>query len=466
MGTSRTVAATAGVSNIAWSPDGSKIAFMRFADEIWLVGRDGSGARKLLEAEFVGAPSWSPDSNHIAVRIDEKYPEKPSRIVVVDVLTGYSRELTSSEFGEGSDAPSWSPDGSRIAYERERIRGEHDRDIWITNADGNDNHKVTDAFPLGTGASGAEWVPGLIRIEPDPGIPDAVDARPSRVAQLAAPVERLEADERRAVFLGAGFGVWSAKTGRIRAQRGACEAVVDLAIAGTRIAWACEEQGLSFCADTLKTATLVRPRPRDVARLNYCELSVAGRKSLIVYSTGRKIWRLDGSGKHLAWVDRTIARVLSVDAGRVLLQHKDASLEVASAAGRSTRIFRLARQPEAAELSGDRVVVLERTSGTARLQVLRLRDGKPIHSWGLPNANEVKFQSAYGALATYVVGIALHVINLSDGRDVVLRFPQQAGETHARLVERGLFYSHGEAYTARSGRLGFIPRSRLVELLR
>jgi len=107
---------------------------------------------------------------------------------------------------------------------------------------------------------------------------------------------------------------------------------------------------------------------------------------------------------------------------------------------------------------------LKREEDSARLLVIRLRDGKLIRSWPLPAADTLEFESAYGKLAVYVVGIALHVMNLEDGRDVALMFPQQVGETHARLVAGGLFYSHGRAYAARTGQLGFIPRSRLVEL--
>jgi hypothetical protein len=305
-----------------------------------------------------------------------------------------------------------------------------------------------------------------MHIDPDPDTLATVVGRPSRVAQLAAPVEDLEADRMRAFFSSERLGIWSAQTGRIRPQRGDCEILVDLAIAGTRTAWICEEQGTSFCADTLKTATLARPRPVDVVRLNYCELSVAAHGSVVFYSTGRKIWRLEGGRKRLVRIEQKVARPLSVDGDRVLLERKDGSLEIVTTAGVPVRVLRFAKRVASADLAGDLVVVLEGAGVLARLQVVRLRDGKRIRSWRLPTDGAVEFQSADGMLAAYVVGIALHVINLANGHDVVLQFLQQAGETNARLVDAGLFYSHGQAYTARPGRLGFIPRRRLVELLR
>jgi Tol biopolymer transport system component len=50
----------------AWSPDGSKIAFVRERN-IWLMGSDGDGLRQLtdcsrLECTF-GSPAWSPDGS-------------------------------------------------------------------------------------------------------------------------------------------------------------------------------------------------------------------------------------------------------------------------------------------------------------------------------------------------------------------------------------------------------------------
>ncbi len=55
----------------AWSPDGSKIAFMSTRragnDDIWVVNRDGSGLHDLTNNPAADvAPTWSPDGNKIA----------------------------------------------------------------------------------------------------------------------------------------------------------------------------------------------------------------------------------------------------------------------------------------------------------------------------------------------------------------------------------------------------------------
>jgi dipeptidyl aminopeptidase/acylaminoacyl peptidase len=51
------------VYNLAWSPDGSRLAFDT-DDGIWVVGFDGSGLRMVIRH---GAnPNWSPDGSRLA----------------------------------------------------------------------------------------------------------------------------------------------------------------------------------------------------------------------------------------------------------------------------------------------------------------------------------------------------------------------------------------------------------------
>jgi hypothetical protein len=174
---------------------------------------------------------------------------------------------------------------------------------------------------------------------------------------------------------------------------------------------------------------------------------------------------LDGTQRHLLRIERTEAWPRSVDAGRALLEHKDGSFAVIASNGKLIRTFRFAKPPVAAELAGQHLVALRPAQGARQLEVYRLSDGKRVRSWPTPGGT-AEFQSARGRLAAYVVGIAIHVIDLMNGHVVVLRFPQQAGTTNARFVPAGLVYSYGEAYSERPGKLGFIPMAALVESLR
>ena len=72
-----------------------------------------------------------------------------------------------------------------------------------------------------------------------------------------------------------------------------------------------------------------------------------------------------------------------------------------------------------------------------------------------------ELEDAAGDLVLYVVGAAIHVLRLSDGRDVVIHTPDATEPVFARLVPNGLFYAFNVAYAKRPGRLVFVTRADL-----
>jgi TolB protein len=184
-------------SQIAWSPDGTRIAFVDLVvgrRGIYVSNPDGSDAKRLTEGVNDGWPSWSPDGTRIAfssTRYDtgigtcvagsdlrcptdihtvdtdggnvtrlttdpatEYQPEwssDSSRIAFVKAFNGtataiYAMDADGTDVGQvsshqgGSDfSPSWSPDGAQLVFAA--IRNE-DLGIWVVNADGTGEHAI------------------------------------------------------------------------------------------------------------------------------------------------------------------------------------------------------------------------------------------------------------------------------------------------------------------------------------
>jgi Tol biopolymer transport system component len=148
----------------AWSPDGSKIAFM--GNGLQVMNADGSNLHTLSRHAVFGhliRPVWSPDSQTLAfiardgpLPSNDKNATPPGRnlrewedrqdfigtnIHVVNVNTGVERRLLS---GTGNIDPAWSPDGRHIVFAS--TRGVSDvgaSEIWMVDADGTHLRQLT-----------------------------------------------------------------------------------------------------------------------------------------------------------------------------------------------------------------------------------------------------------------------------------------------------------------------------------
>ena len=135
-----------GGSQIFWSPDRKKIAFLFCAypkQQIYTINADGSNLKKLTnnpQNEVYNVKLfWSPDHSRIAY-----YYNKPGDlageqqdIYLLDINRGTAKNLTQKP--RNYDELSWSPDGKLIAF----VTGEFNHQkLYTIHADGNQLNKL------------------------------------------------------------------------------------------------------------------------------------------------------------------------------------------------------------------------------------------------------------------------------------------------------------------------------------
>jgi len=135
----------------AWSPDGSKIAFVSNRDgadtELYLMNTDGSNLVKLTDDTLDdNTPAWSPDSQRIVFT--------RSQGVGIQIINRDGTNLVSViTFAAW---PSWSPDGSRLAFVQNDSTIPFKGIVFTAKLDGTDKQRVT-INP--DGARAPSWAP-------------------------------------------------------------------------------------------------------------------------------------------------------------------------------------------------------------------------------------------------------------------------------------------------------------------
>jgi TolB protein len=123
-----------------WSPDGRKIAFLCLGGELCVVNAEGGGRRLLAEHLFGTGLVLSPDWRKVA--FVRGAGSSPYEIYVANLDGTHERRLTYNP-PTGDATPAWSPDGSKIAFESSRDPGHQFNAIYVMNADGTKQTRVT-----------------------------------------------------------------------------------------------------------------------------------------------------------------------------------------------------------------------------------------------------------------------------------------------------------------------------------
>ena len=141
------------IEEAQWSPNGKQIAFVkwqistqRFAvGELWVMDADGRNPHQLssalsgpkFEVGYAFAPAWSPDGSRIAFVMSnsaefDRVEELRSNIYVADVG---SKEVTQATWFEDARvvAPTWSPGGTVVAFIAGTTGKGDEYEIWMAD---------------------------------------------------------------------------------------------------------------------------------------------------------------------------------------------------------------------------------------------------------------------------------------------------------------------------------------------
>jgi Tol biopolymer transport system component len=151
-------------STFDWSPSGTKLVYARVVTggqpggefDIYSANADGTGQSN-LSADAISQdyePDWSPDGSKI-VFMRQPYPVGAGGHIYVMNADGSQKTNLTSALGADNSKPRWSPDGSKILFLS-------DGQLYVMDADGGNMLKLTDTPK--TQIFNPDWAPDSRRI--------------------------------------------------------------------------------------------------------------------------------------------------------------------------------------------------------------------------------------------------------------------------------------------------------------
>jgi len=293
-----------------------------------------------------------------------------------------------------------------------------------------------------------------------------VRVSPTHELRTASPVNEITVDGGRAATL---VGepqqweyllVWTPRGIVLRATLSCDTQESNVVLAANRFAHLCYQGRNYVVTGTIRPLTgrvALQAPGAAVVFLSGQDTMLVGSVTTLTPKASTVIWQFDRHAKRKLHTYASRAVVLSVDDRRILVDRPRA-LDVLSRRGSVVATLHR-RHDGGAMLRGGRVATI-----AGRQLVVTGVDGK--RSTVRAVAAGAHLEDLDGGYVLYSVETRLHLLRLSDGKDVVLRLRGQFGYIHARLWDGALFYSYNQQGGSKPGHAGYVDAAGVRALLK